>query len=167
MANLLGANVGTNYKGILNLASLNGNIGTDLQSITDGDNNASALEISTKSIAVNGKINIGNSIEEPAIFNGDPPNINISVNTNTIVVSDTYSTGSYDSSVGGRTPSAIFEMASTTQGMLLPRMRRADMKSSITSPTAGLVIYTTDGNGSICYYNGTDWYELNATIISS
>jgi len=163
MANLDTYNIGANYRGILNLGpTINTDVSTTLQPITDGRGNNSALAISTKSIVVNNKINVGNSAEEPAIFNGDPPNINVSVNKDTIVVSDTYSTGSYTS---GNTPSAIFEMASTTQGMLLPRMRRADMKSSITSPTAGLVVYTTDGDGSICYYNGTNWYELDATLI--
>jgi hypothetical protein len=169
MANLLGQNVGDSYEGILNLPTLSVGLDATLQAITDGTGVNSALSISTNSIAVNNKINIGNSAGDPAIFSENADFVNVSVNQNTIVVSNGYSTGSYDSEATppGNTPSAIFEMASTTQGMLLPRMRRADMKSSITSPTAGLVVYTTDGDGSICYYNGTDWYELNATIISS
>jgi hypothetical protein len=170
MADLFSQNIGTNYRGILNLGpTINTDVSTALQPITDGRGSNSALSISTKSISVNNKINIGNSAEEPAIFNDNKDNINISVNTNTIVVSNRYSTGSYDSGATppDNAPSAIFEMASTTQGMLLPRMSRANMKTNITSPTAGLVVYTTDGDGSICYYNGTNWFELNATIISS
>jgi hypothetical protein len=47
MANLLGQNIGTNYKGILNLNTLNGNLSGTLQAVTDGDGNASALQLST------------------------------------------------------------------------------------------------------------------------
>ena len=50
MANLLGQNIGTNYKGILNLNTLNGNVSGTLQAVTDGDGNASPLLLSTTSI---------------------------------------------------------------------------------------------------------------------
>ncbi|TVR81826.1 MAG: DUF1566 domain-containing protein [Chitinophagaceae bacterium] len=53
---------------------------------------------------------------------------------------------------------AIFEMESSEQGMLLPRMSEMD-KANITSPTAGLMIYNTD---IFCteIYNGTEWINL-------
>jgi len=47
MANLNGQNIGTNYKGILNLNTLNGNLSGTLQAVTDGDGNASPLQLST------------------------------------------------------------------------------------------------------------------------
>jgi hypothetical protein len=50
MANLLGQNIGTNYKGILNLNTLNGNLSGTLQAVTDGDGNASPLQLSTTSV---------------------------------------------------------------------------------------------------------------------
>jgi hypothetical protein len=52
MANLSGQNIGTNYKGILNLNTLNGNLTTTLQAVTDGDGNASPLQLSTTQVAV-------------------------------------------------------------------------------------------------------------------
>lgn len=52
MANLLGQNIGTNYKGILNLNTLNGNLSGTLESVTDGDGNASPLRLSTSDLAV-------------------------------------------------------------------------------------------------------------------
>ena len=52
MANLLGQNIGTNYKGILNLNTLNGNLSGTLQAVTDGDGNASPLQLSTTQVAV-------------------------------------------------------------------------------------------------------------------
>jgi len=166
MANLDTQNIGTNYRGILNLGpTINTDVSATLQPITDGRGNNSALAISTKSISVNNKINIGNSNENPAIFNDIKDNINVSVNTNTIVVSNGYSTGSYDSGATppDNAPSAIFEMASTTQGMLLPRMTTTD-RTRIKSPADGLMIYDTTRN-TICYYLNPDWYELDATVI--
>jgi len=54
MANLLGQNIGTNYKGILNLNTLNGNLSATLQAVTDGDGNASLLRLSTSQAAFAG-----------------------------------------------------------------------------------------------------------------
>lgn len=167
MANLNGNNVGTNYKGILNLGStINQNMSSGLQFITDGDNNPSALAISDTSISVNNKINIGNDIGDPGIYNDNSSNVNISVNTDTVVISNNYSTGSYDINAAPprNTPSAIFEVASTTQGMLLPRMRDAE-RAAIPFPAEGLVVYVTDTLGSICYYNGSNWYRIEGTLI--
>ena len=53
MANLLGQNIGTNYKGILNLNTLNGNLSGTLQAVTDGDGNASPLTLSTSEVGIN------------------------------------------------------------------------------------------------------------------
>lgn len=54
MANLNGQNIGTNYKGILNLNTLNGNLSATLQAVTDGDGNASLLQLSTTSVSFGG-----------------------------------------------------------------------------------------------------------------
>jgi hypothetical protein len=61
MANLLGQNIGTNYKGILNLNTLNGNLTTTLEAITDGDGNASPLLLSTTLARVSSNLTIGGS----------------------------------------------------------------------------------------------------------
>lgn len=63
MANLLGQNIGTNYKGILNLNTLNGNLSGTLQAVTDGDGNASPLRLSTTEVLVNSKLTINNTLE--------------------------------------------------------------------------------------------------------
>lgn len=157
MADLLGANIGDNYEGILNLGStLQQTINSTLQPITDGTGVTSSLSISDTSISINSKINIGNSSGNPGIFNDNPDGTNISVNPDTIVVSSTgYSTGSYTT-----TPSAVFEIASTTQGFLLPRMTTAQRDAIDTAILkAGLMIYDTDTN-QISYYNRTAWKYL-------
>jgi hypothetical protein len=45
-------NIGLNYKGILNLNTLNGNLSGTLQAVTDGDGNASLLQLSTTEVAI-------------------------------------------------------------------------------------------------------------------
>jgi hypothetical protein len=166
MANLNGQNIGTNYKGILNLSTLNGNINSTPQFITDGDGNNSSLSVSDTKVVVNSEIYIGNDMSgtwEPSIYNTSENNINISINPDTIVISNDYSTGSYSTP---KTPGAIFEMASTTQGMLLPRMRTAERNAIFTTaePVSGLVVYDTDLN-KICYYRNSapvGWFALDA-----
>ena len=55
MANLLGQNIGTNYKGILNLDStINTPLDATLRAVTDGDGNASPLELSTDAVSLGG-----------------------------------------------------------------------------------------------------------------
>jgi len=52
MANLLGQNIGTNYKGILNLDTINTPLDATLKAVTDGEGNASPLQLSTDEVSV-------------------------------------------------------------------------------------------------------------------
>jgi hypothetical protein len=52
--------------------------------------------------------------------------------------------------------SSILEVASTTKGMLIPRMTMAQ-RISINSPLEGLMVYQTDGSKGIWIFNGTEW----------
>jgi hypothetical protein len=55
MANLLGQNIGTNYKGILNLDStINTPLDATLRAVTDGEGDASPLELSTDAVSLGG-----------------------------------------------------------------------------------------------------------------
>jgi len=51
---------------------------------------------------------------------------------------------------------AILDVASTTQGMLLPRMTTAQ-RTAISSPATGLLVYQTDGTAGFYYYTGSAW----------
>ncbi len=53
--------------------------------------------------------------------------------------------------------SAILDVSSTTQGMLVPRIAGT---SSVTSPAQGLLIYNTTTN-QFNYYNGSAWVAIN------
>jgi len=55
MANLLGADIGTNYKGILSLDStINTPLDATLRAVTDGEGDASPLQLSTTSVSFGG-----------------------------------------------------------------------------------------------------------------
>lgn len=53
--------------------------------------------------------------------------------------------------------SALFEVKSSTQGFLPPRLSNVERRN-ISSPSPGLLIYNTD-NKCIQYYTGADWYD--------
>src|SRR5690606_14571803 len=67
--------------------------------------------------------------------------------------------------IGGTSndPSAIFQVDSTTQGFLPPRMTEAQ-KNAIVSPAEGLVIFNTD-SGVLESYNGSTWTSNSDTSI--
>lgn len=57
--------------------------------------------------------------------------------------------------------SAMLDVSSTTQGVLVPRMT-ASQRGSISSPATGLLVYQTDGTAGFYFYNGSAWVSLNA-----
>jgi hypothetical protein len=68
MASLFSQNIGLNYKGILNLNTLNGNLSGTLQAVTDGDGNASPLRLSTTRVDVGTFVVLGGTTNAfPAI----------------------------------------------------------------------------------------------------
>ncbi len=61
-----------------------------------------------------------------------------------------------DSEPSSINPAAALEINSTTQGILLPRMTRAQ-RDAISNPPAGLLIFQTDNNPGLRFYDGTRW----------
>lgn len=64
----------------------------------------------------------------------------------------------------GATPvaSALFQLDSTTQGLLSPRMTLAQ-KNAIVTPATGLLVYQTDGTDGFYYYDGAVWVFSDPT----
>jgi hypothetical protein len=74
MANLSGQNIGTNYKGILNLDStINTPLDATLRAVTDGEGDASPLQLSTVAVSLGGATGV----------NWDNTNKRLGIGTNT------------------------------------------------------------------------------------
>ena len=56
--------------------------------------------------------------------------------------------------------SALLELNSENSGLLIPRMIELQ-RDDINNPTAGLLIYQTDGNKGFYYFDGSAWLALN------
>ena len=55
--------------------------------------------------------------------------------------------------------SAILDVASTSKGVLFPRMTETQ-KDAISSPATGLIIYQTDGDEGLYIYKSTGWIQI-------
>jgi hypothetical protein len=58
-------------------------------------------------------------------------------------------------------PSAVLDLSSSSQGVLVPRMT-ATQRTLISSPATGLLVYQTDGTTGFYFYDGAVWQSLNA-----
>jgi len=56
--------------------------------------------------------------------------------------------------------SAIMDVSSTTQGMLVPRMLSGE-RTSISAPANGLLVYQTDAPAGFYFYNAGTWQPLS------
>ena len=59
-------------------------------------------------------------------------------------------------------PSSAFTVASTSQGVLLPKMTLSQ-RDAISNPTSGLLIFQTDNTPGFYYFDGTSWKGLIQT----
>ena len=59
-------------------------------------------------------------------------------------------------------PSAMLDVQSSNKGMLIPRMTSV-LRSAISSPVNGLMVYQTDDVSGVYYYNGTLWQRIGET----
>ncbi|MDO7876791.1 collagen-like protein [Hymenobacter sp. ASUV-10] len=57
--------------------------------------------------------------------------------------------------------SAMLDVSSTTQGLLLPRLTAAQ-RNAIASPATGLLLYQTDGSAGFYFYDGNVWAALGS-----
>ena len=82
------------------------------------------------------------------------------VNPWTLSGTNTYNTtGNVGIGTSSPAASAILDLSSTTQGILVPRMTAAQ-KAAISSPTTGLLIFQSDAPSDFYYFNGSSWISL-------
>jgi len=58
-------------------------------------------------------------------------------------------------------PSAVLDVVSDTQGVLLPRLTAAQ-RDGIAAPAAGLLVFQTDGTVGLYYFDGVVWLNLTS-----
>ena len=76
-----------------------------------------------------------------------------------------YSSGNVN--IGGNnTNSAILNISSTTQGILIPSLSENE-RDNISNPATGLLIFQNDVEPGFYFYDGTTWKSINSTSSSS
>ena len=77
----------------------------------------------------------------------------------------TYKAFSGNVGIGTTSPaaSALLDVASTTKGVLLPRMSTTQI-NAISSPAEGLTVYNTVLS-TLCFFNGISWQKVTSTAM--
>jgi hypothetical protein len=70
-----------------------------------------------------------------------------------------YSSGQFGIGTSNPNAAAIIEIASTTQGVLFPRMTKVQ-RDAITSPPIGLMLFVTDDNEGLYIYKTSGWVQI-------
>jgi hypothetical protein len=71
-----------------------------------------------------------------------------------------YSSGQVGVGTSNPNVAAIIEIASTSQGVLFPRMTKVQ-RDAISSPPTGLILFVTDGDNEGLYiYKSTGWVQI-------
>lgn len=71
-----------------------------------------------------------------------------------------YSSGQVGVGISNPDAAAIIEIASTSQGVLFPRMTKVQ-RDAISSPPIGLILFVTDGDNEGLYiYKSTGWVQI-------
>ena len=72
-----------------------------------------------------------------------------------------YQNGNVNIGTNTNDSSAILNISSVSQGIMLPSMTEVQ-RDAISSPTTGLLIFQNDGIDGFYYYNGTQWKLIGA-----
>lgn len=70
--------------------------------------------------------------------------------------------------ISGNPPdsSAMLDVQSTMKGFLPPRMTQVQ-RTAIAAPTAGLLVYQTDGSEGLYYFTGANWVSVTSSGIGA
>jgi hypothetical protein len=72
-----------------------------------------------------------------------------------------YQNGNVNIGTNTNDSSAVLNINSVSQGVMLPSMTEAQ-RDAISSPTTGLLVFQNDGTNGFYYYNGTQWTLIGA-----
>jgi hypothetical protein len=194
MANLLGQNIGTNYKGILNLDTINTPLDATLRAVTDGEGNASGLKLSTSTSSFSGNVGIGTDAPDTtlvvkggvagsvgtrvATFEGSLPEILLKDNSNntgfaiakygnTVYFVNTTESGGYSSYSGLTNTQGSWSFG----GGFNPSGRVHIKGSGTTSATTSLLVQNSAGTAALTVkddlqvaFSGIVTFDNNLTL---
>lgn len=92
-------------------------------------------------------------------INVTSPTEKLHVSGNTLIQGSLTATTKTTIGSEGNISSALLQMASTTQGVLFPRMTNTQ-RESIVSPVPGLFVYCTDSPEGLFMYKSTGWVQI-------
>jgi len=162
MANLLGADIGTNYKGILSLDStINTPLDATLRAVTDGEGNASPLQLSTTAVSLGGELQIvKNSFNLPIFSVKTPGSSNLfnvrNVNSNAAPIwalgASGYTTNLlFDNTIRFQVSNSLIATMTSTELQVgtISGARLAVKGSGTTSATTALLVQNSAGTNAL------------------
>lgn len=145
-----GRNAAIGYQSLFNTTASNNTAIGHKSAFSLGSGNFNVIigsYIDPPSTTTSGQLNIGNVL------------YGVNLYQTTSMSSTPTATGAISIGVTAPAASAVLEIASTTKGVLFPRMTTAE-KTAIASPVAGLVVYDTTLN-KLCVYT-TAWETITS-----
>ena len=133
---------------------------TDFLKLTSGGGSTTPVKlIFEKSAAEQGIIEY-NRNGDLEIYNSDSDG-GVMINGVSSEAGDLYVSNTGNVGIGTTSPdaSAILDIASTSKGVVFPRMTSAQ-RTAISSPTTGLIVYQTDSTEGLYIYKSTGWVQI-------
>lgn len=149
----IGLNAGKGATGASNSTFIGYNAGNATQHIITGNNNiVIGKNITTPAAASTNTLNIGGVLFGTNLYSttaGVPSKV-------------AQTTGQIGINVTTPNASAALDVTSTTAGILIPRMTKA--QRDLITQVAGLMIFQTDATPGLRMSNGTNWMRFTETI---
>ncbi len=134
--------------------------------ITLSDGGGSVLDLDSQRLSLTDS-GLNKTIQ---ISNGNAVTLNVAdgdtLHWKQIGSNSTYIKGSVGVGTSSPENSAMFQVSSTSKGVLFPKMTEAQ-RVLIAGPAVGLLVYQTDGSTGFYFYDGTAWLRLSTGSSSS
>ena len=133
---------------------------TDFLKLTSGGGTTTPVKLIFEKSAIEQGIIEYNRNGDLEIYNSDSDG-GVMINGVSSEAGDLYVSNAGNVGIGTTSPdaSAILDIASTSKGVVFPRMTSAQ-RTAISSPTTGLIVYQTDSTEGLYIYKSTGWVQI-------